>query len=60
MQTTISYELHTLENGVWKIQLVFDSKQEALFEARRMEEGVRLRETRIVKDECDESSGQIR
>ena len=60
MQASISYELHTLENGVWKIQLVFDDEQEALIEARRIEEGVRPRETRIVEEACYESSGNIR
>ena len=60
MQTVTSYELHTLEKGGWKIQLVFDDKQEALIEARRIEEGVRPRETRVVEEECDESSGNSR
>ena len=60
MQNAISYELHTWENGVWKVQLVFDDKQEALIEARRIEEGVRPRETRVVEEECDESSGITR
>ena len=60
MQTVTSYELHTLEKGEWKTQLVFDDKQEALIEARRIEESIRPRDTRVVEEECDESSGSSR
>jgi hypothetical protein len=60
MQSTVSYELHTLESGVWKILHVFQDKQEALIKARRIEEGVRPRETRVIEEQFDGSSGKTR
>jgi hypothetical protein len=52
----IAYEVHTLEGGSWQIASMFDDKELALIEARRLEEGLRRRETRVVEETHDEES----
>ena len=52
----IAYEVHTLESGSWQIASMFDDKELALIEARRLEEGLRRRETRVVEETHDEES----
>jgi hypothetical protein len=53
----INYELHTFENGAWKIWATFEDKDDALLEARRLEEGIRRWETRVVEDRLNETTG---
>ena len=52
----IAYEVQTFEDGSWQIASMFDDKESALVEARRLEEGLRRRETRVVEETHDEES----
>ncbi len=56
MATLIAYEVQTFEDGSWQIASMFDDKESALIEARRLEEGLRRRETRVVEETHDEES----
>lgn len=56
----ITYELLTYENGAWKIWATFEDKDEALLEAKRLEEGVRRWETRVVEEKLNETTGLSR
>lgn len=56
----VSYEVHTYENGAWQITSMFSERELALVEARKMEEGLRRRETRVVEESHDEASGRTR
>lgn len=60
MATLIAYEVHTHEHGSWQIASMFDDKELALIEARRIEEGLRHRETRVVEETHDEESGRTK
>ncbi len=60
MATLVAYEVHTLEGGSWQIASMFDDKELALIEARRLEEGLRHRETRVVEETHDEESGRTK
>ncbi len=60
MATLIAYEVHTYEHGSWQIASMFDDKELALIEARRIEEGLRHRETRVVEETHDEESGRTK
>lgn len=56
----VSYEIHVCEGGTWQIASMFNEKELALIEARKMEEGLRRRETRVVEETHDEASGRTR
>ena len=60
MTMLVAYEVQTYENGSWQIASVHEDKELALMEARRMEEGLRRRETRVVEEMHDEESGKTR
>lgn len=60
MAMLVAYEVQTYENGTWQIASVHEDKELALMEARRMEEGLRRRETRVVEEMHDEESGKTR
>ncbi len=60
MATLIAYEVHTYEHGSWQIASLFDDRELALIEARRLEEGLRHRETRVVEETHDEESGRTK
>ena len=60
MSLLVAYEVHTFESGTWKITSMFNEKELALIEARRLEEGIRKRETRVVEESHDEDSGRTR
>ncbi len=60
MAMLVAYEVQTYENGAWQIASVHEDKELALMEARRMEEGLRRRETRVVEEMHDEESGKTR
>jgi hypothetical protein len=60
MATLIAFEVHTYESGSWQIASIFDDKELALIEARRIEEGLRHHETRVVEETYDEESGRTK
>ena len=51
-----AFEIHTFRGGKWKIYSVFDDKELALFEARRMDESSRYSGVRVIEENFNESS----
>ena len=51
-----AFEIHTFRGGKWKIDSVFDDKDLALFEARRMDESSRYSGVRVIGENFNESS----
>lgn len=60
MTTSVDYEVQIYERGDWKIATMSGDKDQALREARRIEEGLKRRETRVVEERHDENSGRTR
>ena len=60
MSVLIAYEVQVLEHGEWQIEAIHPDKDTALMEARRIEEGVRPRETRVVQEVYDQASGHTK
>lgn len=57
----VAYEVQSYQAGEWVIQSIFDDKELALMEARRMEQsGLRRQETRVVQETYDESQDKSR
>lgn len=53
-----SYELHTLKDGKWKIDSVFDDQETALHEARRAQTANRYTTIRVIEEDYDQMSNQ--
>ncbi len=53
-----AFEIHTFRGGKWKIDSVFDDRDLALFEARRMDSSNRFPGVRVVEEIFDEASSQ--
>ncbi len=53
-----AFEIHTFRGGKWKIDSVFDDKELALFEARRMDESSRYSGVRVIEENFNESSNE--
>lgn len=51
-----AFEIHTYHDGKWKIDSVFDNRELALFEARRVDEGSRYTGVRVIEENYDEAS----
>lgn len=51
-----AYEIHTFRDGTWKVDSVFDDRDLALFEAKRVEEGSRYSGVKVVEEFYDEAS----
>jgi len=60
MSVLVAYEVHRYNAGKWEIQAIFDEKELALSEARRLETGLRAMETRVVEETHDETSKRTR
>ena len=61
MSQLVAYEVQCYSAGDWVIQSIFDDKELALMEARRMEEsGLRRQETRVVKEIYDQNQDRTR
>jgi len=61
MPQLVAYEVQCYSGGSWVIQSIFDDKELALIEARRMEEsGLRKQETRVVKEVYDQEQDKTR
>lgn len=55
-----AFEIHTYQDGKWKIDSVFDDRELALFEARRVDQGTRYSGVRVVEEIYDEVSDLTR
>jgi hypothetical protein len=51
-----AFEIQTYQDGKWKIDSVFDDRDLALFEARRVDEGCRYAGVRVIEEIYDEVS----
>lgn len=51
-----AFEIHTYQDGKWRIDSVFDDRELALFEARRVDAGSRYSGVRVIEENYDESS----
>ena len=51
-----AFELHTYSDGNWKIDSVFDNRELALYEARRVDDGSRYTRVRVIEENHDDSS----
>ncbi len=49
-----AFEIHTYTRGRWKIDSVFDDRELAVFEARRMDTSGRFAGVRVVEEVFDE------
>ncbi|MEM7654262.1 MAG: hypothetical protein AAF220_13965, partial [Pseudomonadota bacterium] len=45
-----SYEIQTLQGGRWKISAIFDDRELAIYEAKRMASGQRYESIRVVQE----------
>ncbi len=55
-----AYEIHTFQNGRWKIDSVFDDKELAMFEAQRMDGSGRYSGVRVVEEAFNDRDRKIR
>ena len=55
----VSYEIHTFVKGEWKIDSIFDSRDLALSEARRIDEGTRYSGVRVIEEIFDEGAQTV-
>ena len=51
-----AFEIHTFQDGKWKIDSVFDDRELAMFEARRVDEGTRYSGVRVIEEVYDEAT----
>ncbi len=55
----VSFEIHTYRDGAWKIDSVFDDRELALSEAKRMEEKNRFGAIRVLEETFNEASNAV-
>lgn len=55
----VSFEIHTFVRGQWKIDSIFDSRDLALSEARRIDEGSRYSGVKVVEEIFDETTQHV-
>lgn len=51
-----AYEIHTFRDGKWKVDSVFDDRELAIFEAKKINEGTRYAGVKVVQEDWDEAS----
>jgi cobalamin biosynthesis Mg chelatase CobN len=51
-----AFEIHTFRDGNWKVDSVFDDKELAIHEARKVDEGSRYAGVRVIEENYDEAS----
>jgi ferric-dicitrate binding protein FerR (iron transport regulator) len=56
MASMRAYEIHTFQQGKWKIDSIFDDRELALFEAGRMDESGRHPAIRVIEEDFDEKT----
>lgn len=52
----VVYELHTFRDGIWKIDSVFDDRDLAVLEARRIERSRHYRGVRVAEESFDHAT----
>ena len=52
----IAFEIQVFKDGVWKVDSIFDDRELALFEAKRIDEGTRYPGVQVVEEKYDETS----
>ncbi len=55
-----AFEIHTYQSGKWKIDSVFDDRDLAMFEARRMDDSGRYSGVRVIEEIFIEQTQQTR
>lgn len=58
MSGLVSYELQTYLGGVWKIDSIYDDREIALFEAKRLQASNRFSAIRVVEEKFDSNAGK--
>lgn len=53
MAQLVGYELHTYRGGAWKIDSVYDDREIAIFEAKRVHSSGRYSAVRVVEERFD-------
>ena len=51
-----AFEIHTFKDGKWKMDSVFDDRELAIFEARKISEGSRYAGVKVVEENYDETT----
>lgn len=51
-----AFEIHTFKDGQWKIDSVFDDRELALHEARKVDESGRYSSLRVIEENYDDVS----
>ena len=51
-----AYEIHTMREGVWKVDSIFDTRELAIFEAKKIDEGTRYAGVKVVEEIYHEAS----
>ena len=49
-----AYEIHTYKDGKWKMDSVFDDRELAVFEAKKITEGSRYSGVKVIEENYDE------
>ncbi|MFO1189221.1 MAG: hypothetical protein U1E97_06455 [Alphaproteobacteria bacterium] len=55
----VSFEIHTFRDGAWKIDSIFDDRDLALSEAKRMEEKNRYGAIRVIEETFNVTSNSV-
>ena len=53
-----AFEIQTYQDGKWRINSIFDDRELALFEARRVDESSRYSAVRVIEELFDEASAK--
>jgi hypothetical protein len=51
-----AFEIHTFRDGQWKVDSVFDDRELAIHEARKVDDNGRYAGVRVIEENYDESS----
>jgi hypothetical protein len=51
-----SYEIQTFKDGEWKVGSIFDDREEAIDEARRIEQSTRYAGVKVIQEIWDEEN----
>ena len=51
-----AFEIHTFRDGQWKVDSVFDDRELAVHEARKVDENGRYSSVRVIEENYDEAS----
>ncbi|MDA1326654.1 MAG: hypothetical protein O3C34_18175 [Proteobacteria bacterium] len=51
-----AFEIHTFRDGQWKVDSVFDDRELAIFEAKKVDQNRRYSSVKVVEENYDEAS----